>query len=47
MNYTHIAFAAVGATVAYFAFGFGFFAALPGMKKESMKYPASIATRRP
>lgn len=40
MNYTHIAFAALGATVAYFAFGFGLFAALPGMKREFMKYPS-------
>lgn len=39
MNYAHIAFAALGATVAYFAFGFILFAALPAMKTEFMKYP--------
>lgn len=40
MNYAHIAFAALGATVAYFGFGFALFAALPGMKREFMKYPS-------
>lgn len=39
MNLTHIALAALGATVAYFAFGFALFAALPGMKREFLKYP--------
>jgi hypothetical protein len=39
VNYAHIAFAALGATVAYFAFGFILFAALPAMKTEFMKYP--------
>ena len=39
MNYAHIGLAALGATVAYFAFGFALFAALPGMKREFMKYP--------
>lgn len=39
MNYPRLALAALGATVAYFAFGFGLFAALPGMKREFMKYP--------
>src|ERR1700735_2338353 len=39
MNYAHIALAALGATVAYFAFGFALFAALPAMKTEFMKYP--------
>jgi hypothetical protein len=39
MNYTHIAFASLGATVAYFAFGFALFAALPAMKTEFKKYP--------
>jgi hypothetical protein len=39
LDYTHIAFAAAGATVAYFAFGFAMFAALPGMKREFLKYP--------
>jgi hypothetical protein len=39
VNYSHIALAAPGATVAYFAYGFAMFAALPSMKKEFMKYP--------
>lgn len=39
MNYAHVTFASLGATVAYFAFGFALFAALPGMKREFMKYP--------
>lgn len=39
VNYAHIALASLGATVAYFAFGFALFAALPGMKCEFMKYP--------
>ena len=39
MNYVHIALASVGATVAYFAFGFATFAALPAMKTEFRKYP--------
>ncbi|HTQ97005.1 MAG TPA: hypothetical protein VMH89_09365 [Candidatus Acidoferrum sp.] len=39
MNYTRIAFAFLGATVAYFAFGFALFGALPGMKAEFKKYP--------
>jgi hypothetical protein len=39
MNYTHIALASLGATVAYFVFGFALFAALPAMKSEFMKYP--------
>ncbi|HUB51536.1 MAG TPA: hypothetical protein VL986_05285 [Terracidiphilus sp.] len=39
MNYTHIALAALGATVAYFVFGFALFAALPSMKTEFKKYP--------
>lgn len=40
MNYAHIALAALGATVVYFGFGFALFAALPGMKREFMKYPS-------
>jgi hypothetical protein len=40
VNYAHIALASVGATVAYFAFGFAMFAALPAMKSEFMKYPS-------
>jgi hypothetical protein len=39
MNYTRIALATLGATVVYFGFGFVLFAALPGMKREFMKYP--------
>jgi hypothetical protein len=39
VNYTRLAFAFVGATVAYFASGFAMFAALPGMKAEFLKYP--------
>ena len=39
MKYTHIALAALGATIVYFAFGFAIFAALPAMKREFMKYP--------
>ena len=39
MNYAHLALASLGATVAYFAFGFALFAALPGMKREFKKYP--------
>lgn len=40
MNYSRIALGSLGATVAYFAFGFAMFAALPAMKTEFMKYPA-------
>lgn len=39
VNCAHIALASLGATVAYFAFGFAMFAALPAMKTEFMKYP--------
>lgn len=39
MNVAHIALASLGATVAYFAYGFAMFAALPAMKTEFMKYP--------
>ena len=39
MNYARLALAFLGATVAYFAFGFAMFAALPTMKSEFMKYP--------
>jgi hypothetical protein len=39
MNYVSVALASLGATVAYFAIGFGLFAALPAMKTEFMKYP--------
>ena len=39
MNYARLALAFLGATIAYFAFGFAMFAALPAMKSEFMKYP--------
>jgi hypothetical protein len=39
MNYAHIAFASLGAMVAYFVYGFVMFAAWPSMKTEFMKYP--------
>ena len=39
MNYTRIVLAFLGATVAYFVFGFAMFAALPAMKTEFAKYP--------
>src|SRR5580700_1464431 len=39
MNYTRIALACLGATVAYFAYGFAMFAALPQMKTEFAKFP--------
>ena len=45
MNYTHIALASLGATVAYFVFGFIMFAALPAMKSEFMKYPEVYRSR--
>jgi len=39
VNYARIALASLGATAAYFVFGFIMFAALPAMKSEFMKYP--------
>jgi hypothetical protein len=39
MNYARIALASLGATVAYFAYGFAIFAAWPSMKTEFLKYP--------
>jgi hypothetical protein len=39
VNYVRIALASLGATVAYFVYGFAMFAALPRMKSEFMKYP--------
>ena len=39
MNYSYVALATLGATVAYFVYGFAMFAALPRMKSEFMKYP--------
>jgi hypothetical protein len=45
VNYARIALASFGATVAYFAFGFILFAALPAMKSEFMKYPGVYRSR--
>ena len=39
MNLARIAFASLGAAVAYFAYGFAMFAAWPSMKTEFKKYP--------
>jgi hypothetical protein len=39
MNYAHVALASLGATVAYFVYGFAMFAAWPSMKVEFKKYP--------
>jgi hypothetical protein len=39
VNYARLALAFLGATIAYFAFGFAMFASLPAMKSEFMKYP--------
>jgi hypothetical protein len=39
VNLTRLALASLGATVAYFAFGFAMFGALPAMKTEFIKYP--------
>ena len=40
VNYARLALAFLGATVAYFVFGFAMFAALPAMKTEFKKYPS-------
>jgi hypothetical protein len=40
MNYSRIALAALGATVAYFVLGGILFGAVPSLQKEFMKYPA-------
>jgi hypothetical protein len=40
MNLSHIALAALGAFVVYFALGGLFFAALPWLRAEFIKYPA-------
>ena len=45
VNYARIALASLGATIAYFAFGFVMFAALPAMKSEFMKYPNVFRSR--
>jgi hypothetical protein len=39
MNYARIAYAAVGAFVAYFVFGGASFALFPSLKDEFLKYP--------
>jgi hypothetical protein len=46
VNFTRVALASLGATVAYFAFGFALFAALPAMKTEFMKYPNVFRSER-
>jgi len=45
VNYARIALASLGATVAYFVFGFIMLAALPAMKSEFMKYPGVYRSR--
>jgi hypothetical protein len=45
MNYTRIALASLGATVAYFVLGGILFAALPWLQKEFQKYPAVFRTQ--
>jgi len=45
LNYGRFALAFLGATVAYFAFGFALFAALPAMKSEFQKYPNVYRTQ--
>jgi hypothetical protein len=39
MNYSRLALAALGATAAYFAFGFLLFWLVPGLIEEARKYP--------
>lgn len=39
MNFARIALASLGGLVAYFAYGFLLFAAVPSMKTEFLKYP--------
>jgi hypothetical protein len=45
MNYSRIALAALGATVAYFVLGGILFAALPSLREEFMRYPAVYRTQ--
>jgi len=45
MNYSRIALAALGGTVAYFVLGGILFGALPSLRKEFMKYPAVYRTQ--
>jgi hypothetical protein len=44
MNYSRLMLAALGATVAYFTFGFLMFWLAPGLIKESRKYPDVFRT---
>ena len=46
MNYSSLALAALGATVAYFAYGFLVFFLAPGLIEESRKYPAVSGRRK-
>jgi len=45
MNYSRLGLAALGGTVASFAFGFLVFWLLPGLIKEARKYPAVYRPR--
>jgi len=45
MNYSRIALAALGATVAYFVIGGILFSTLPSLQEEFMKYPAVYRTQ--
>jgi len=45
MNYSRVALAALGATVAYFVIGGILFSALPSLREEFMKYPAVFRTQ--
>jgi hypothetical protein len=45
VNYSRIALAALGGTVAYFVLGGILFAALPSLQKEFLKYPTVYRTK--
>ena len=45
MNYSRIALAALGATVAYFVLGAILFAAVPSLQEEFLKYPTVFRTQ--
>lgn len=45
MNYSSLALASLGATVAYFAFGFLVFALVPALINEVHKYPAVFRSK--
>ena len=45
MNYSSLALAALGATVAYFAYGFLVFFLAPGLIEQSRKYPAVFRSK--